>query len=112
MFRVLNCLGDEHDLRLVVLAGLICFVASVVAISLFCRATATEGHVRTAWLALAGVATGCGIWATHFIAMLAYEPGVPVAYDFRLTMLRSSWRLPSPAAVWAWRCIVNRAGCR
>jgi diguanylate cyclase (GGDEF)-like protein len=87
MFRVLNCLGGEHDLRLVVLAGLICFIASVVAISLFHRATATEGGVRTAWLALAGVATGCGIWATHFIAMLAYEPGVPVAYDIRLTVL-------------------------
>jgi diguanylate cyclase (GGDEF)-like protein len=87
MFRVLNCLGGEHDLRLVVLAGLICFIASVVAISLFHRATATEGRVRTAWLALAGVATGCGIWATHFIAMLAYEPGVPVAYDIGLTTL-------------------------
>jgi diguanylate cyclase len=87
MFRVLNCLGGEHDLRLVVLAGLICFVASVVAISLFHRATATAGRVRTAWLALAGVATGCGIWATHFIAMLAYEPGVPVTYDIRLTAL-------------------------
>jgi diguanylate cyclase (GGDEF)-like protein len=87
MFRVLNCLGGEHDLRLVALAGLICFIASVVAISLFHRAAATEGRVRTAWLALAGVATGCGIWATHFIAMLAYEPGVPVAYDIRLTVL-------------------------
>ena len=30
---------------------------------------------------------GCGIWATHFIAMLAYEPGVPVAYGVSLTAL-------------------------
>jgi diguanylate cyclase (GGDEF)-like protein/PAS domain S-box-containing protein len=29
--------------------------------------------------------TGCGIWATHFIAMLAYEPGVATAYDVGLT---------------------------
>jgi NO-binding membrane sensor protein with MHYT domain len=57
MFRALNCLGGEHDLRLVVLAGLICFIASVVAISLFHRAMATVGRVRTAWLTLAGVAT-------------------------------------------------------
>ena len=32
---------------------------------------------------------GCGIWATHFIAMLAYEPGVPVAYGVGQTALRS-----------------------
>jgi diguanylate cyclase (GGDEF)-like protein/PAS domain S-box-containing protein len=33
------------------------------------------------------VVTGCGIWATHFIAMLAFTPGVPVAYDPWLTVL-------------------------
>ena len=36
--------------------------------------------------ASAGAATGCGIWATHFIAMLAYEPSVPVGYDVGLTI--------------------------
>jgi NO-binding membrane sensor protein with MHYT domain len=51
------------------------------------RARATKGHTRTAWLALAGIATGCGIWATHFIAMLAYEPGVPIAFDIGFTGL-------------------------
>jgi diguanylate cyclase (GGDEF)-like protein len=87
MFRVITCLSGEHDPRLVVLAGFVCFLASFVGISLLGRARATKGHTRTAWLALAGVATGCGIWATHFIAMLAYEPGVPVAYDIALTAL-------------------------
>ena len=43
MFRVLSCLGGEHDWRLVVLAGLICFLASFVAVSLFHRAVATGG---------------------------------------------------------------------
>src|SRR5947209_19817578 len=85
MFRVLSCLFIEHDLRLVVLAGLVCFLASLVAVSLFHRACATRERARAAWLGLAGLATGCGIWATHFIAMLAYEPGVAVAYDVPLT---------------------------
>ena len=87
MFRVLSCLSGEHDWRLVVLAGLVCFLASLVAVSLFHRACATRGRARTGWLALAGTATGCGIWATHFIAMLAYEPGVAIAYDIPLTAL-------------------------
>ena len=87
MFRVITCLSGEHDLRLVVLAGIVCFFASFVGINLLGRASATKGRTRVAWLALAGVATGCGIWATHFIAMLAYEPGVPIAFDIGLTGL-------------------------
>jgi diguanylate cyclase len=87
MFRVITCLSGQHDLRLVVLAGFVCFLASFVGISLLGRARATKGQTRVAWLGLAGVATGCGIWATHFVAMLAYEPGVPVAYDIGLTGL-------------------------
>ena len=88
MFRVFSCLTGEHDWRLVVLAGLVCLLASLVAVSLFHRARATRGRARSrhAWLLLAGAATGCGIWATHFIAMLAYEPSVTVAYNIGLTV--------------------------
>jgi diguanylate cyclase (GGDEF)-like protein/PAS domain S-box-containing protein len=87
MFRVYACLTGEHDWRLVVLAGLVCLLASLVAVSLFHRACAARGRARSqrSWLLLAGAATGCGIWATHFIAMLAYEPPVRVTYDIGLT---------------------------
>ncbi len=87
MTRVLSCLGGEHDLRLVALAAVVCFLASYVAVSLLHRARATRGRVRLTWILTAGAATGYGIWATHFIAMLAYDPGVPVAYDINLTVL-------------------------
>ena len=86
MFRVLTCLTGEHDLRLVALAGLICFFASCAAVSLLRRAVAAHGRARTIWIATAGAATGCGIWATHFIAMLAYDPGVIVGYGVVLTI--------------------------
>src|SRR5262249_17703783 len=87
MFRVLSCLGGEHDLSLVALAAVICFLASVTAISLFHRAQAATERGRIFWILIAGTVTGCGIWATHFIAMLAFTPGVPVAYDPPLTFL-------------------------
>ena len=87
MFRVLTCLTGEHDLRLVALAGVICFLASCAAVSVMHRATATYGRARAVWTATAGAATGCGIWATHFIAMLAYDPGVVVGYGIVLTVL-------------------------
>lgn len=85
MFRVLTCLTGEHDWRLVALAGLVCFASSIVAISIFHRANASQSRTRLTWLAIAGASIGYGIWATHFIAMLAYEPGVPTGYGIVLT---------------------------
>lgn len=87
MFRVLNCLATEHDWRLVVVAGAVCLLASLTAINLFHRARATAGRGRATWIIAAGAAAGCGIWATHFIAMLAYDPGVSIAYNIGLTAL-------------------------
>src|SRR5580700_3672288 len=87
MFRTLTCLTTQHDWRLVVVAGVVCFLASLTAITLFYRARSTSGRASAIWIAAAGVATGCGIWATHFLAMLAYEPGIPIAYDVNLTTL-------------------------
>jgi signal transduction histidine kinase len=87
MFRVLGCVFEQHDLRLVVLAGLLCLLACAAAMSMIWRAHEAEGRLRAAWLAAAGVVAGCGIWATHFVAMLAYQAGFPVAYDLGITLL-------------------------
>ena len=87
MFRVFTCLTGEHDWRLVLLAGLVCFVASIVAVNIFHRAIATHARTRLIWIVIAGAVIGYGIWATHFIAMLAYEPGIPTGYGITLTAL-------------------------
>jgi diguanylate cyclase (GGDEF)-like protein/PAS domain S-box-containing protein len=87
MYRILTCLTVEHDWPLVMLAGGVCFLASGVAISLFHRAQVARGRARLVWLSLDAAAAGFGIWATHFIAMLAYDPGVGVGYDVTLTIL-------------------------
>jgi methyl-accepting chemotaxis protein len=87
MYRVLTCLTTEHDWRLVIVAGVICLLSSLVAVNLLHNARATAQTARIGWIIAAGIATGSGIWATHFIAMLAYEPGMAVAYDLGLTAL-------------------------
>jgi diguanylate cyclase (GGDEF)-like protein/PAS domain S-box-containing protein len=87
MLRVLNCLGMQHDWRLVILAGLVCFLVSGVAVSLISRARALSGRARLGWLLTASFATGSGVWATHFIAMLAFDPGILIAFDVSLTVL-------------------------
>jgi NO-binding membrane sensor protein with MHYT domain len=71
VFRVLTCLSGDHDLRLVLLAGGVCFIASLAAVTLLRRAQATQGGIRAAWLFTAGTVTGWGIWSTHFMGMLA-----------------------------------------
>ncbi|MDA9497904.1 bifunctional diguanylate cyclase/phosphodiesterase [Bradyrhizobium sp. CCBAU 11357] len=87
MYQVFYCLTDEHDWRLVALGGAVCLLASAAAISLFQRARATHGAGRLAWIALDAAVSGCGIWATHFIAMLAYGPGSAGAYNIPVTIL-------------------------
>ncbi|MBR0856543.1 bifunctional diguanylate cyclase/phosphodiesterase [Bradyrhizobium liaoningense] len=87
MYQVLFCLTDEHDWRLVALGGAVCLLASAAAISLFHRARASHGRGRLAWIGLDAVVSGCGIWATHFIAMLAYGPGGAGAYNIPVTVL-------------------------
>ena len=86
MDRILNCLTTQHDWRLVVVAALICFLSSLVAINLFHQARVAARGARIGWILAAGLAAGSGIWATHFIAMLAYDPGIGVAYDLQLTV--------------------------
>jgi diguanylate cyclase (GGDEF)-like protein/PAS domain S-box-containing protein len=61
-------------------------MASAVAISLFRRARATQGRTRIFWLGLDAAAGGYGIWATHFIGILAYDPGIGAGYDLGLTI--------------------------
>jgi diguanylate cyclase (GGDEF)-like protein len=87
MYQVLNCLVFEHDWRLVVLGGAICWLSSAVAISLFHRAKASQGRTRVIWVCLDAAVGGCGIWATHFVAMLAYDPGTGAAYNIPVTLV-------------------------
>ena len=87
MFRVYACITQQHDLRLVALAGLICLLAAYTAFSLAARAVQASRRARFAWITTAGLATGSGVWATHFIAMLAFQPDLPVTYALDRTVL-------------------------
>jgi diguanylate cyclase len=87
MFRIYNCIAYAHDLRLVGLAALVCVLASFTAINLLRHARKSHGDMRGLWLAVSAISTGFGIWATHFIAMLAFTPGIPSGYNIVLTIL-------------------------
>ena len=81
MFKILTCLATEHDLRLVLVAGLVCFGGCFTAFRLYSRMrTASGGGVRAAWVLLTGLVAGCSVWATHFIAMLSYDTGLRAGF--------------------------------
>ena len=91
MIRVLGCIFQQHDLRLVVLAAGLCVLACATALTMITRARAAEEQrTRLIWLAGAGAVAGSGIWATHFIAMLAYSAGMPIAFEPGLTVLSAA----------------------
>jgi diguanylate cyclase (GGDEF)-like protein/PAS domain S-box-containing protein len=87
MLKVYSCITQQHDLRLVIVAGLICFLASYTAYSLIERSLEAGNTARRWWLTGGAFTTGSGIWATHFIAMLAFQPNMPANYDIPETIV-------------------------
>ncbi|KOX60718.1 diguanylate phosphodiesterase [Streptomyces purpurogeneiscleroticus] len=87
MLSLVGCFAGEHNFWLVVLAALVCTLASATALELLIHAGRAGGRNRYIWLTVAAAAGGSGIWATHFLAMLAFEPGLPSGYGVGLTLL-------------------------
>ncbi len=80
MLRVIACITQEHNLWLLLLAALICAITSISAFLMLSRASARSLVLGRVWALAAGVTAGLGVWATHFVAMTAYDVGVPLAF--------------------------------
>ena len=85
MYRVLGCISEQHDLRLVLLAAAVCALTALTSFGIYSRVTHARQPMRSMWLLVTGVCAASGIWATHFVAMLAYEDNLATAYDPGLT---------------------------
>ncbi len=87
MYHALYCLTNEHTTWVVPVAAVVCWFSSLTTIHLLrqARSDRTSGHLI--WIVGAGTAAGIGIWSTHFIAMLGYDPGYGISYDPTLTLL-------------------------
>jgi diguanylate cyclase len=87
MFRVIACVFEQHNLWLVLLAAGICVSACVGVFFVLDNMGLSRANERRRWLVLASVLAGGGTWATHFVAMLGYNPGIPIGFDLGLTLL-------------------------
>ncbi|HEY0648831.1 MHYT domain-containing protein [Phenylobacterium sp.] len=86
MTAVLTCVLVEHDWRLVLLAAAVCVFSCSMSLGLYARLGRSPDYAGRA-LTLAGFVAGAGIWATHFVAMMAFRSDAPAAYDPGLTGL-------------------------
>lgn len=80
MNTILNCLVQQHDWRIVPFALLVAIFSLLIALSLFDRARNVARRSRRVYLIAVPLVAGLGVWSTHFIAMKAYDIGVPVRY--------------------------------
>ena len=78
---------SHYDLPLLALAIFVCALASFTLLRMLDQACKVAGYLREIWLWTGAVAGGFGIWAMHFIAMLAYNPGIRAGYNLGLTVL-------------------------
>jgi diguanylate cyclase (GGDEF)-like protein/PAS domain S-box-containing protein len=72
---------------LVTLSYLIAVVASFTALELGSRVTLSTRRAARVWLIGGAFAMGVGIWSMHFVGMLAFHLGVPLAYDVPTTLV-------------------------
>jgi PAS domain S-box-containing protein len=96
---------------LVALSVAIAMVAAYTALDLGARARRDRASggagPRWAWIAGAALAMGGGIWSMHFVGMIAFEDGGPIAYDPALTALSLAIAIGVTGAGFAW---AGRAG--
>ncbi len=74
-------MSGTYDPGLVALSFAVAVLTSYTALDLASRVTIARGPTRLAWLAGGAAAMGLGIWAMHFIGMLALTLPMPVSYD-------------------------------
>ncbi|WP_139491807.1 EAL domain-containing protein [Brevibacillus dissolubilis] len=80
-------LEQSYSATLVMFSIIIASIASYSALDLAGRVSATKGRARLTWLLGGAFAMGTGIWAMHFVGMLAVHIGIPVHYDMSLVLL-------------------------
>jgi NO-binding membrane sensor protein with MHYT domain len=82
-------MNGNYDLGLVALSIAIAVIASYTALDLANRVSNSVANPPKAWawLGAGALSMGTGIWAMHFIGMLAFHLPIALAYDIPLTLL-------------------------
>ena len=82
----------SYDYLLVAVSFFIAVLASYTTIELSSRTQTAQLRMRWVWLLGGALAAGTGIWAMHFVGMLAYSLPIPIGFDPEITFY--SWCAP------------------
>jgi diguanylate cyclase len=82
MYDALTAGASGHDQKLIFLAISLCVFGAVATARVLQLALASCGMRRFVWTGAAALVSGVAVWATFLIAAFAFNPGVPVSYDF------------------------------
>jgi len=83
----MTVLSGSYDYRLVALSIALAVFASYAALDLAGRVTSSRGRTRAIWLCAGAAAMGLGIWAMHYVGMLALIMPMPVFYHLPTVVL-------------------------
>ena len=80
-----TALSPQYDAELVFLSVLIAIFASYTAFYVSSRISQTHNAANRYWLSAGAFVLGGGVWAMHFVGMLAYKMPITINYDALLT---------------------------
>lgn len=80
-------MNTSYDLLLVAISLAVAIVAVYVSIDLASRIKAAPQALKRDWLFAGALVLGMGIWAMHFVGMLALHAPVRLGYDITITLL-------------------------
>jgi diguanylate cyclase (GGDEF)-like protein len=72
---------------LVCLSVVVAVMVSFTSLRLACRVADSQGIASRIWLTLGSISMGVGIWAMHFIGMLAFSVPLTLRYDIERTVV-------------------------
>jgi len=83
----MNTLAN-YDVTLVLLSYGVAVLGSLTGLFVTTFIRRRDGDIEVKWAALGAlVIGGCAVWSMHFIGMLAFKPGIPIAYDMTITLI-------------------------
>jgi diguanylate cyclase (GGDEF)-like protein len=90
-------LPSSYSGLLVAFSLLVAVLASYTALNMAGRVSSTLGKASWVWLVGGSFAMGFGIWAMHFVGMLAFNLPITLSYDLPLTGLSLAIAMASSA---------------
>ncbi len=83
----MSIVRGSYSAGLVALSVVLAVCASYAALDLAQRVSSTKGRARAIWLFAGATAMGVGIWAMHYVGMLALTMPMPVYYHLPTVVL-------------------------